>query len=655
MSINPLGITPQFTPPSVNVSREKLATATNEDPGQVDSLQHSEQIERTQAPSFHAQTASTQTRPHDKQFHDAAAMVSIHGAAAAGPQGAIAATQLHFPDGRWNMAGLATKAMTDNSLNTEFSAAAIKEMATITGPAPLNPKIVDMRDKPWSSVDNGASVDGKDVVTSKDLDQLEFSERLPDGSIKMYVAIADVDVLVPKGSAIDKYAVGDLKAIVAGAPQSEEEVKDKKRKVVPGNNFSIYTPAKIFPMLPPQLSEDYTSLNEGADRQAMVAEYVVTPDGSVKDEKVYPAMVHSYAAMAYPGIGAWLDPDGDGKITAERGRVPDYLASAPKGIAEQVEMQAEASQRLKAHRAETGSLTFADMQTQAHVDKEGNVTSVELHQASVSSQLIENLMVSANGTVSRFLRDQGFPTLQRVVKNPEKWDKIKAFVETQGGKLPSNPDSQALQKFLNANKDNPSFPEISSQIVRLIGKGEYMAVPPGETPEGHFALSVNDYSHFTAPNRRAPDLISHRMLKAAMAGEQCPYSMDELKALAQHFTDKEQAIKKGERLVETQAAGVYLLEHDKLHTNFEATVTGANDFGTFVRIDNPRVEGKLSGAANAKFGQKLEVELTGVNVEKGLISFSAAKGEGGGQTHGSNKPHGHGGPKPHGGKPHRHH
>jgi exoribonuclease-2 len=551
----------------------------------------------------------------------------LHGTSSVGVQSGPGAVPLHFHDGRWNLSGLAEHALQAHGLSTSFPGAVIHEAAAITGPAPFNPNIVDLRKKPWSSIDNGGkSKDGKDIVTSKDLDQIEFSERLPDGSIKIYVAIADVDALVPKGSEIDQHAIGNLDQIVASAPRSDLQKKDKNRKVAPGNNFSIYTPTTVFPMLPEELSTDYTSLNEGQDRQAMVIEYTVAPDGSMQDENVYPAMVRSHSAMAYPGIGAWLDPDGDGKITQKRGRVPDYLAAAPPEIAEQVEMQAEAAQRLKRHRADAGSLTFADMQTQARVDSHGNVTSVELHQASVSSELIENLMAAANGVVSRTLRAKGFPTLQRVVKDPEKWNKIRDFVKIQGGELPDKPDSKALQVFLNASREKAIFPEISSEIVRLIGKGEYIALASGDTPEGHFALSVDDYSHFTAPNRRGPDLITSRLLKAALAGEKCPYTLEQLRALAQHFCDREHSIKKAERQVEKQAAGVFLLEHNMLHQKFDAYVTGQNDFGTFVRIDNPRAEGFCKGAMSAKFGDQLKVELTGVNVQAGWIDFATVGG-----------------------------
>lgn len=628
-----------------------------EEVGQTDRLDRSQEtgtLQRTK--SFGGVSNNSDNREiRQQRFQHAGRSSGTQALNGAGFHSRIAGHSAH----QYDLKKLAENVVSDMGLRTEFSAAAIAQAAAIKEAAgvpaekligieewdKLSPaekdearktKVVDMRSLLSSSIDNG---DADKIVTSKDLDQLEASLRLPDGSIRMWVEIADVATVVPKGTPIDVEAIGDSAQVLEWFQQYQA---DPKTPTVGGNGFSIYTPGKVYPMLPEVLSTDLTSLNANVDRTAMIAEYTIAPDGSIKDETCYKGLVHSKAAMAYPGIGAWLDPNGDGVITEERGKVPGYLASAPEGIAEQVTMQAEASQKLKARREQNGSLTFADMETQAKLNPDGTIADIELHHATVSTQLIENLMVSGNGVASRFLDSKGFPTIQRVVKSPEKWDKIVERSEQIAKKyhvkadLPEKPDAVALREFLNNCKDLPDFPEISSSMVRLIGRGEYMAFAPGEDPAGHFCLAVDDYSHFTAPNRRGPDLVLHRMLQAAMAGEPCPYSMEELQAYAAHFTAQEGNIKKADRTINKIYDAAWLEQNNMFDKPpFEAIVSGVTPKGDkFVRATIPdpdsnkapkRIEGFLKGGGKLEQGDHLKVVLTDLNVEKGKIEFTAAK------------------------------
>ncbi len=609
-------------------------------------------------------------RKDNPQFRHGSASGSIAGASGGGHLSGLSAAQAHYPDGRWNVKELAKQLVREKGLNTEFPQAVLAEVKAIPGPATVpaeklisfdqlnsmsdaelaqamkDGKYVDLRPLPSSSVDNG---DDNNVVSSKDLDQAATSIKNADGTTRMIVQIPDVDGLVPQGGAIDKHALGDINKIVDWHKKVQvEEAKSEKGgggrggpggggaskiPTVPGNAFSIYTPGAVYPMLPERLSTDLTSINEGVDRVCLVADYTVNADGSLGKERTYMAIASNEASMAYPGIGKWLDPDGDGKITAERGPVPGYLAKAPAeaDIPGQIEMQAAATQAMKTHREESGALRFADMETQAKLGANGQIEDIEVHHATVATQLIEDEMVASNGVVSRALRDKGFPTLQRVVKDPEKWDKIVEYCSENGGNLPSNPDAKALKEFLNSCKDRDDFIEISSTVVRLMGRGEYMAVEPGGSPEGHFAMAVDDYSHFTAPNRRGPDVITHRMLKAAMKGEECPYTMEQLDALAAHFTAQEGNIKKAERAIEKMVNAVWLDQNNMVGNEFEGRISGANPKGTWVRATIPdpdpnkapkKIEGFLKNAGTVKVGDLVKCELTNVDVEKGRIDFT---------------------------------
>ncbi|MHB8799030.1 MAG: RNB domain-containing ribonuclease [Thermoanaerobaculia bacterium] len=432
----------------------------------------------------------------------------------------------------------------------------------------------------WSSIDND---------DSRDLDQVAAAERLPGGAIRLLVAIADVDALVHDGSATDGHART--------------------------NTTSIYTAGGVFPMLPERLSYDRTSLNEDGDRLAVVVEMVVEPSGAVSSSSVSRALVRNHARLTYDAVAAWLDGDGP---------VPERIRRTP-GMQEQVRTQDEAAQALKAVRLAEGALVLQSNESRPVFDGE-KLVDLAPQEPNRAKELIENLMVAANGATARFLEDKGLPSLRRVVREPARWARIVAVAAEYGEALPAEPDSGALARFLAKRRkaDPLRFPDLSLVIVKLMGPGAYAVERPGEDAPGHFGLAVKDYTHSTAPNRRYPDLITQRLLKAAVAGSPSPYTADALDGLARHCTEKENDANKVERHLRKSAAA--LLLSTRVGDRFDGVVTGASEKGTWVRLFSPPVEGRVErGQAGLDVGDRVMVTLLGTDVERGFIDFARAR------------------------------
>jgi exoribonuclease-2 len=231
-------------------------------------------------------------------------------------------------------------------------------------------------------------------------------------------------------------------------------------------------------------------------------------------------------------------------------------------------------------------------------------------------------MIAANGSAVRFLSAKGFPSVRRVVRSPERWSRIVDLAEQHGSKLPPDPDAPALQQFLKDQqaKSPATFPDLSIAIIKLLGRGEYVAVAANE-PSAHFALAAHEYSHATAPNRRYADVLEQRLLKAAIGGAQPPYPLDRLSQLAQHCTDREDAANKVERLTRKAAAALWL--GDRIGQKFDAIVTGAGPKGTWVRLTAMPVEGRLDrGAQGLDVGDRVRVQLISTDPPRGFIDFA---------------------------------
>ena len=459
-----------------------------------------------------------------------------------------------------------------NPPNVEAEARAIDEQKTL-------PKSVDARDlrsRLWSSIDNDSS---------RDLDQIEYAEKLPNGDIKLCVGIADVDAFAPKHSAID-----DL----AGA-----------------NTITVYTEGDIFPMLPYELSTDATSLLPDVDRLAVVVEMIISDQGEIGATDFYSALTRNYAKLTYEKIGAWLD---------ENAAEPEQFA-AVKGLREQILLQREAAERLYKFRQQKGALEFETIESSA-VKSDNKFVDLESVLPNTAQLIIENFMIAANVETAEYLESKNVASIRRVVKTPARWRGIREIAQKYAVNLPEEPDSRALSEFLDARKkaDALHFPDLSLSIIKLLGAGEYV-VQTAHEDNGHFGLAVRDYAHSTAPNRRYADLIVQRLLKATIRNQPPPYTIDELQAIAAHCNERESAARKVERLMRKIVAASVM--QNRVGQVFTAIVTGITPSGTFARILRPPVDGRIiKNEDHLNIGEQISVRLIDVEVEKGFIDFA---------------------------------
>jgi VacB/RNase II family 3'-5' exoribonuclease len=476
---------------------------------------------------------------------------------------------------------IAHRAMIARGLLPDFSPAALKEVSALEeSPLTSDGTLRDLRGMLWASIDND---------DSRDLDQLTVAEPGTDGSTKVLVAIADVAATVKRGSAIDDHAAT--------------------------NTTSVYTAAQMYPMLPERLSTDLTSLGEGADRLAIVLEMTVGGDGRVAAFDVYRAIVRNQAKLAYNAVAAWLEGKGD---------APAKLAAVP-GLEAQVQLQSRVAQSMRSLRHEHGALGLETIQARPVFEGDA-LEDLLADEDNLAKQLIEDFMIGANGVTVHYLAKRGLPSLRRVLRSPERWARIVDLASALGETLPVEPSALALEAFLISRRaaDVARFPDLSLSVIKLLGRGEYVLELPGHEAQGHFGLAVKDYTHSTAPNRRFPDLITQRLLHAAIDGTPPPYGIDELGELARHCTEQEDNATKVERRV-AKSAGALLLS-SRIGERFDAMVTGASVKGTWVRIARPAIEGKVvRGFDGMDVGDRVKVELLSTNVERGFIDFVRAR------------------------------
>ncbi len=475
---------------------------------------------------------------------------------------------------------IARRAMTEHGLLADFSPLVLAELSSLEPSGALGGSDVrDQRNLLWCSIDDD---------DSRDLDQLSAAESIPGGGVRLFIAIADVDAFVKPDSQINAHALH--------------------------NTCTVYTAAEIFFMLPQKLSTGLTSLNFNEDRFALVMELTLDADGTLASSTIYRSLVRNKARLNYDDVALWLE--------GATGVLPEI--AAVKGLETSLLLQDSISVALKKKRSERGALDFDSRELHARFSGV-NVSSLEAGRRNRARDMIENMMVAANGVVARFLSEKGFPTLRRVVKNPKRWNRIVAIAAEHGAVLPPDPDPKALSLFLNASraKDPENFAELSLAVLKLLGAGEYVAQFPGDAPEGHFGLAVKDYSHSTAPNRRYPDLVTHRLLKAALAGVPSPYGREELTMVAERCTMQADTVNKVERRVGKSASA--LLLESRIGQEFEAMITGAAFKGTWLRLLDPPVEGRLvKGEKGLDVGDRLRARLVSVDPENGYIDFEKA-------------------------------
>ena len=470
--------------------------------------------------------------------------------------------------------------MRARGFDPQFPPAVQQQVAQIEAHPPVvapDGKVRDLRSLLWSSIDND---------DSKDLDQIEYAEDLTNGRTRLLVGIADVEVFAARNSPIDAHAARET--------------------------TTVYTGVRVFPMLPEQLSTGLSSLLEGADKLSVVTEFVVSSDGRIESYDVYRAVVRNKAQLMYSAVGRWLEGAGNGS---------SKLGSASE-LQAQIKLQSEAAERLKQQRHLHGALNIESIELQPIMSGD-QVMSVADREKNRASELIEELMIAANESVARMFEAKKVSSIRRVVKTPERWDRIVALAAQHGGHLPAQPDAKALNDFLMQRKaaDPDRFADVSLAVVKLMGPGEYAVERPGDVGQGHFGLAVQDYTHSTAPNRRFADVVTQRIIKSILAGAPAPYSDDQLTAIATNCTEKQDAARKAQRDMQKRIAAVALTHN--IGQTFDAIVTGANEHGTFVRIMKPHVEGMLvDGHQGVDVGDRLRVKLVNTDVRRGYIDFA---------------------------------
>jgi len=482
-----------------------------------------------------------------------------------------------MPNQSFDLKARAHKAMLDAGFHPDFPAEVLREAERRARPSvsPAASSTRDLRTLLWSSIDNDSS---------RDLDQVEYAERLADGTLRLLVGIADVDSSVPKGCATDQRASTET--------------------------TSVYTGVATFPMLPETFSTDKTSLVAGDARLSIVIEMRISEGGEVISHDIYPALLQNCAKLAYHSTGAWLE-----------GKGPMPPAAAATGMEAQLRLQQEISQRLRGIRKQHGALTFSSVEPTPVVEN-GQVKDLQVAPHNVAEDIIESFMVAANVAMAEHLKQKGALCIRRVVKTPKRWDRIQAIAAQFGVNLPDTPDPRALSQFLEQRQaaDSVHFPDLSLSIVKLLGPGEYIVEAPGTEQEGHFGLAVHDYTHSTAPNRRYADLITQRLLKGTTSGGPSPYSQTELQAIAAHCTEREDAARKVERLMRKVVAANLL--SSRIGEIFEGIVTGASPKGTYVRLFQFPAEGRVvHGAQGMDVGDKVRVRLTSVQIANGFVDF----------------------------------
>jgi exoribonuclease-2 len=474
----------------------------------------------------------------------------------------------------------AKEIMQERGFEPDFPAAVSDQLASLKQHPPLvtvTRDIRDLRNLLWSSIDND---------TSRDLDQIEVVEPASNGDVKVMIGIADVDAFVPKQTPIDQHAARETTTVYAGV--------------------------RNFPMLPEELSTGITSLLEDQDRLTVVIEFVVGSDGVVKSSDLYRALVRNKAQLQYNSVGGWLE----GTSAA-----PPKINSS-SNLQQQLKLQDEVAQKLKQQRFQHGALNLQTDEVRPLILND-QVIDVVKQQKNRATELIEDFMVAANGVVARRL--ENISSLRRIVRTPERWDRIVQLAAAKGEKLPAQPESKALNDFLLRRKaaDPDHFADVSLAVIKLIGPGEYVLERAGESAPGHFGLAVQDYTHSTAPNRRFADVVTQRLIKATLAGQRNPYTDDELTAIASNCTEKEDAARKVEREMSKRLAAVSM-QH-RIGEVFDVIVTGNTDHGTFVRVAQPHIEGLLiQGQHGLDVGDKLKVKLVRTDVQKGYIDFARA-------------------------------
>ena len=439
-----------------------------------------------------------------------------------------------------------------------------------------DPTVRDLSDLPWLSIDEQGT---------RDLDQISVAQQLDDGATRLSVAIADVDAWIPQNSPLDRHAAA--------------------------NAASVFTGVVTYPMLPEALTVGRASLVPDEDRLAVVVELVVEPDGSVRSTEAYRALVRNRARLDYAEVAAWLEGD--------TGALPAAVETPP--LAEQLALHENAVLAMRNRRMAGGALDLVRPEVRPIFDDD-RILDLVVVPPNRARTMIEHLMVAVNAAIARYLSASAIPWIART-QTPRDWGGLLDLAEEHGYDLPDDPDRRAFGEFVHHLRtvDPDNLAALQPAIARMLGGTEDRIIEPGEAPPPHYSMAIDGYTRATAPLRRYADLLAQRLLKAAISGHPAPYTVAELDKLVEHSRDRGRAAE----TVEREMFKIYgtLLVQERTGEVFEATVTNANDYGVWARLEHPPVEGRLVRAdVSLERGDHIRVRVTRTNWERGFIDLT---------------------------------
>lgn len=427
----------------------------------------------------------------------------------------------------------------------EFSQAALDQANSYQEPSKKElAGRVDLRDIPL------ITIDGEDA---RDFDDAVFAEKRSGGNFRVLVAIADVSHYVTPNSPLDHDAFE--------------------------RGTSVYFPHRVIPMLPEVLSNGLCSLNPDVDRLCMVADIKVSRAGNVTGYEFYPAVMHSQARLTYNQVNAYFDNPKDDSI-------PKSL-TGNKAVKKSVDTLHQLYELLLKKREERHAMEFETVETLIEFDEEGGIKDIVPRTRGDAHKLIEECMLLANTSAANFALKNELPVLYRNHDKPdsEKSLKIHEYAKNFGLSFPQESPTQAdYQRIIEATKDRPDAVSIHSMLLRSMMQANY-------APDniGHFGLAYDEYSHFTSPIRRYPDLMLHRAIKAKVTGAKQPVMNFNLVEAGTQTSDTERRAEKASRFVESWLKCHYMKDH--IGEEFDGVVTTVTNFGLFVTLTDLFIDG----------------------------------------------------------------
>ncbi|WP_201587228.1 ribonuclease R [Psychrobacter jeotgali] len=428
---------------------------------------------------------------------------------------------------------------------SEFSEAALKQANAYEEPTEKDLKgRTDLRDLPL------VTIDGEDA---RDFDDAVFAEKRSGGNYRVVVAIADVSHYVTPNSPLDQDAFE--------------------------RGTSVYFPHRVIPMLPEVLSNGLCSLNPDVNRLCMVADIKVSRAGNVTGYDFYPAVIHSQARLTYNQVNSYFDNPKDKSV-------PKSL-TGNKDVKKSIDTLHQLFDLLVKKREERHAMEFETVETYIKFNEKGGIAAIVPRTRGDAHKLIEECMLLANTCAANFALKKELPVLYRNHDKPdnEKSMRIHEYAKNFGLSFPEESPTQAdYQRIIEATKDRPDAISIHSMLLRSMMQANY-------SPDniGHFGLAYDEYSHFTSPIRRYPDLMLHRAIKAEVTNSKQPVMDFSLEDAGTQTSDTERRAEKASRYVESWLKCHYMKDH--VGEEFEGVVTTVTSFGLFVTLTDLYIDG----------------------------------------------------------------